>query len=143
MTKSSVPEPDKLVVNELTEELGAPAKLCLVFPAKFVDGEVENALLGEKREDDELAEVDKHFTGEGKKVICCMYRFLGKNRVTCYYCTKKKRIFVILKPDLNTLRDIAESSGLDLILSEDALEKQMAEGWPLDGIEKITSTMIF
>ena len=72
----------------------------------------------------------RHFTEDGKKIIVKIYRFIGKDNVTVYYCSLKKRLFVLVQPSLEMLYMQADADDLEMLLNSSALAKQAAAGFP-------------
>ena len=59
-----------------------------------------------------------------------IYRFIGKENTTVFYCSLKKRLFVIVQPSLEMLYTQADADDLQLLLDSNALSKQATTGFP-------------
>jgi hypothetical protein len=91
-----------------------PASICFVFPA-----------------------VGDYFSEESLALLRKIIFFLGKKPEMIYLSSAKTEIFVIIKPNIETIRAKADYDNFKLLLDKEELIKQSEIGFPEKGIKPI------
>ena len=128
-------------------------QFCIVFPAKEEGKDDKQTIFDEEKGEADDAETEvnnksayskwadkhlsseSHFTKDGHVIMLKIIKCLGSDAIDAYYCSRKKDIFVILTPSLDTIRKRAEINAFSVLLDEDALIKHAGLGFPWDEVD--------